>query len=102
MIVTDAALSYIDNILKKHAIGSFLRVCVESGGCAGFQYRFSIECEKNDSDVSISPCIVTDAESSNFLNEAKMDYICSLMEERLVITQPSAQKICGCGNSFDI
>jgi iron-sulfur cluster assembly accessory protein len=102
MISTDAALSYIDNILRKHPKGSFLRICVESGGCAGFQYRFSIDFEKNNQDVSIYPHIISDKESFNFLNGAKLDYICNLMEERLVIMQPSAQKTCGCGNSFDI
>ena len=40
--ISEKAIIQIKNILKNEKVGSFVRILVDSGGCSGFSYKFSI------------------------------------------------------------
>ena len=41
--ITKEAISQFKKILQKENNNSFVRIYVESGGCSGFSYKFSID-----------------------------------------------------------
>src|SRR5436305_1147562 len=50
--MTDRAAQRIGEILKSEP-GAMLRLSVLGGGCSGFQYKFDVERDKADDDVTI-------------------------------------------------
>ena len=80
-----------------------LRVAVKSGGCSGFSYDMYF-----DSDIASDDTItefggvrvVVDPASAPMLIGASLDYKDGLTEAGFAITNPNAQRSCGCGKSF--
>ena len=73
-----------------------LRVFVQGGGCAGFQYGFTFDETQNDDDAVMQKGGVTlliDSMSYQYLVGAKIDYKEGLSGE---------QTTCGCGSSFSV
>ena len=50
--ITNNAQEHIASVLKKDS-ASYFRITVLGGGCAGFQYKFDFENQKNADDVLI-------------------------------------------------
>lgn len=81
----------------------FLRLAVMGGGCAGFQYSFSLDDQVTPDDVVIhqgDARVVVDQTSLTFLKGATVDYKTELMGAHFIIQNPNAVSGCGCGNSF--
>ena len=100
-ITQNAAAKAKEMLTKKN--NKAIRIGVSSGGCAGFEYDFSFENEKNDNDVVVQVDGVNfyvDTESLQKLKGAKVDYVDSLTSAGFKITNPNARKTCGCGQSF--
>jgi len=79
-----------------------LRVAVRPGGCAGFSYEMFFDSERNDEDVTETfgdVTVVVDPSSAQLLQGATLDYKGGL-ESGFAITNPNAQRTCGCGSSF--
>ncbi|HVY13456.1 MAG TPA: iron-sulfur cluster insertion protein ErpA [Alphaproteobacteria bacterium] len=102
--LTDNAAQRIQALRQKEGQPAlFLRLRVDSGGCNGFQYRFSLESAQNADDESFEHSgarLVVDKASLPFLNGAKIDYVSSLSGESFQVKNPSADSSCGCGSSF--
>jgi iron-sulfur cluster assembly accessory protein len=81
-----------------------LRVRVDSGGCSGFQYSFTMDDATEEGDRTISKSdiqIVVDEVSFQFLKGATIDYTEELIKSAFEVTSnPNADSSCGCGNSF--
>jgi iron-sulfur cluster insertion protein len=83
----------------------FFRITVESGGCSGFQYNFSIDYEKKGDDLEFErnkAFVLIDEASFSFLNGTELDYIEDLASCTFVLKNPNASMSCGCGNSFSV
>lgn len=81
----------------------FIRVAIEGGGCAGFQYAFYInESPIIDSDTIINdiPKVVIDSESIKYMRGAIIKYDNTPFSQRVYIDNPGAKSSCGCGTSF--
>lgn len=91
---------------KKGNPALFLRLCVDSGGCAGFQYKFSLETAFNpEEDVSIArddARLVIDKTSLPFLQGAVVEFVSDLSGEMFQVKNPNADSSCGCGTSFSV
>ena len=82
----------------------FLRVTVDSGGCGGFQYAFSLdttlmegeECfEHNGARVAV------DQLTLEYMEGSTVDYEDTLMRAGFAVaSNPKASSKCGCGTSF--
>lgn len=82
-----------------------LRMFVQGGGCSGFQYGFTFDEEQNEDDFDFEfdgVHLLVDAMSSQYLQNAEVDYVESLAGSQFSIKNPNAKTTCGCGSSFAV
>lgn len=79
-----------------------LRLSVVGGGCAGFQYRLSLDQPKADDMIfeSEGQKVFVDPVSMNFVNGSTITYRYELSEAGFDVLNPNTQTACGCGSSF--
>lgn len=85
--------------------GLMLRLAVDGGGCAGFQYRFGLEAAPAQDDVQVEAHGVTmlvDPDSLPFLAGAEVDYVEKIGAAAFEVRNPNAASGCGCGSSFSV
>ena len=102
--ITKSAENHIARaILKDNA--NFFRIAVLGGGCAGFQYKFEFDNNRQKDDIEIKSgniIILIDKISLKLVNGSKIDYVKELIGSSFKITNPQASSSCGCGTSFSI
>ncbi len=84
--------------------GKALRIYVEGGGCAGFQYGLAFD-DKRDADAVIKYDgieVVVDPMSQMYMNGARVDFVEGLYGTGFKIENPNASGGCGCGHSFAV
>lgn len=82
-----------------------LRVAVDGGGCAGFQYSFALADEQQPDDLEVvtdGASLLVDRVSLPFLEGATIDYVENLGGAAFKVTNPNASSSCGCGTSFSV
>ena len=104
LIFTDSAANKVGVLLEDEDSSSMhLRVYVTGGGCAGFQYGFSFDQNKDESDTMVEKNgvkLVVDPMSIQYLLGAEIDFQEDLQGARFVIKNPNASTTCSCGSSF--
>ncbi len=104
IIFTDSAALKVGSLLKDEENTDLnLRVYVTGGGCAGFQYGFSFDENKDDSDTVVikhGVSLIVDPMSIQYLMGAEIDFQEDLQGARFVIKNPNANTTCSCGSSF--
>ncbi len=103
--ITERAARRIGEILKAEPAGAMLRLSVMGGGCSGFQYKFDIEREKADDDVTIvrdGVTVLVDSMSLQYLAGSEVDFIDDLIGASFKVNNPKAKSSCGCGTSFSL
>ncbi len=102
--ITDNAQKHIANIIATDK-SKYFRITVLGGGCAGFQYKFDFDNQKNDDDVLIETneiAVVVDTTSLDLIKGSKIDYVNELIGSSFKIINPQASSSCGCGTSFSM
>jgi iron-sulfur cluster insertion protein len=82
-----------------------LRLAVDGGGCAGFQYRFALDEGAQEGDVeSVTDgvTLVVDSISLPFVAGATVDFVETLGGAAFQVVNPNAASNCGCGTSFSV
>jgi len=101
--VTDDCVKRLEAICDKD---EFLRLCVESGGCSGYQYKFELDTTIAKDDCVLEKQgikIVVDSTSLNFIRGSTIDYEQQLIRAAFrLIKNPKAEDGCSCGASFSI
>ena len=104
IIFTDSAALKVGSLLKDEENSDLnLRVYVTGGGCAGFQYGFSFDENKDESDTVVikhGVSLIVDPMSVQYLMGAEIDFQEDLQGARFVIKNPNANTTCSCGSSF--
>ena len=103
--MTERAARKIGEILKSEPTGAMLRLSVMGGGCSGFQYKFDVERDKADDDVTIDRGGVTllvDSVSLQYLAGSEIDFVDDLIGAAFKVNNPKAKASCGCGTSFSL
>ena len=104
IIFSAAAANKVGALLQDEDNNSMnLRVYVTGGGCAGFQYGFSFDEQKDESDTMVEKNgvkLVVDPMSIQYLQGAEIDFQEDLQGARFVIKNPNATTTCSCGSSF--
>jgi iron-sulfur cluster insertion protein len=103
--LTPAAAARVAAIAGRQGKDPILRLSVEGGGCAGFQYRFELadQVEADDTrTVEGDVTLVVDPMSLDLVRGGAVDYVESLGGAAFQVTNPNAQSGCGCGSSFSV
>ncbi|PZQ45735.1 MAG: iron-sulfur cluster insertion protein ErpA [Micavibrio aeruginosavorus] len=80
-----------------------LRVMVNSGGCQGFEYKFSLDTDVKPDDELFEKDgagVIIDDISLPYMRGAVIDYTDDLIGAYFKIDNPNAASSCGCGTSF--
>jgi len=82
-----------------------LRLSVDGGGCAGFQYRFELADAPGEDDLEVTTdgvALLIDSVSLPFVEGAIVDYVENLGGASFQVRNPNAASNCGCGTSFSV
>ena len=103
--LTPSAAARVAAIAKRQGKPPILRLAVDGGGCAGFQYRFGLA-EGIESDDTVAEqdgvTLVVDEISLDLVRGSAVDFVESLGGAAFQVTNPNAASGCGCGTSFSI
>lgn len=103
--LTPAAAARVAAIAARQGKPAILRLAVDGGGCAGFQYRFGLA-ERVESDDTAAEqdgvTLVVDEISLDLVRGSAVDFVESLGGAAFQVRNPNAASGCGCGTSFSI
>ena len=83
----------------------FLKVEVIGGGCSGLSYKMDFTNQSNDDDQIFEHQdlkVVTNKKSLLYLIGTELDYSDGLNGKGFEWNNPSATRVCGCGESFSV
>ena len=103
--LSPSAAARVAAIAAKQAKPAILRLSVDGGGCAGFQYRFGLAetVEADDAQArQDGVTLVVDPISLDLVRGAVVDFVESLGGASFQVTNPNAASGCGCGTSFSV
>ncbi|MBV9840839.1 MAG: iron-sulfur cluster insertion protein ErpA [Sphingomonadaceae bacterium] len=103
--LTSSAAARVAAIAVKTGKPPILRLSVDGGGCAGFQYVFGLAEAVADEDERIERdgvTLVVDPVSLDLLRGSAVDYVENLGGAAFKVINPNAASGCGCGSSFSI
>ncbi|MFZ4519666.1 MAG: iron-sulfur cluster insertion protein ErpA [Microthrixaceae bacterium] len=102
--LTDSAATKVKSLIEAEGDEQLaLRVAVRPGGCSGFAYEMFFDTDVADDDLTQAygdVRVVVDPSSAQLLTGATLDYKDGLDQSGFAITNPNAQRTCGCGQSF--
>ena len=102
--LTDSAATKVQQLIEAEGEDELaLRVAVRPGGCSGFAYEMFFDSDVATDDVTIEQGgvkVIVDPSSAQLLTGATLDYKDGLDQSGFAITNPNAQRTCGCGQSF--
>ena len=82
-----------------------LRLSVDGGGCAGFQYRFELADGHDADDIEVltdGVGLLVDSVSLPLVAGSVVDYVENLGGAAFQVRNPNAASNCGCGTSFSV
>lgn len=104
--LTDSAVSKLRDLIEQEGNPNLmLRVFVTGGGCSGFQYGFTFDENRQETDSVVEAdgvTILVDMMSAQYLMGASIDYKEDLEGAQFMISNPNATTTCGCGSSFGV
>jgi iron-sulfur cluster insertion protein len=102
--LTDSAATKVKQLIEAEGDADLaLRVAVRPGGCSGYSYEMFFDSEIDAEDVTVTygdVKVVVDPASAQLLSGASLDYKDGLQGAGFHINNPSAERTCGCGQSF--
>ncbi len=103
--LTASAAARVAAIAARQGRPAVLRLSVDGGGCAGFQYVFGLAETVASDDVTAERdgvTLVVDPVSLDLVRGSHVDYVESLGGSAFRVENPNAASGCGCGTSFSI
>jgi iron-sulfur cluster assembly accessory protein len=103
--LTPSAAARVAAIAGKQGKPAILRLSVDGGGCAGFQYKFGLTDTVEGDDIVAEHDgvrLVVDAVSLDLVRGSAVDYVENMGGASFRVTNPNAASGCGCGTSFSI
>ena len=99
MIITEAARNKVDQVLNGEG---FLEICLQGGGCSGYQIKLKGSSEIPSDAKMLSDTIFSDPISLDLLGDAEMDWDNDPFSPSFKFTPPTGSHSCGCGSSFQL
>ena len=105
MTISDSAVGEVASLLlgKGAPAGHGLRISVQRGGCAGWQYVMEVAAPGPGDDVIERDAarLIVAADSRDFLSGCEIDFVDELSDRGFRINNPNSERSCGCGTSFE-
>lgn len=102
--LTDNAATKVKQLIDAEGEdGLALRVAVRPGGCSGYSYEMFFDTDVAADDLTSTfgeVSVVVDPSSAQLLAGATLDYTDGLDKAGFAISNPNAERSCGCGQSF--
>jgi iron-sulfur cluster assembly protein/iron-sulfur cluster insertion protein len=104
-LLSDAAAEKVKSLIaaEEQSESLVLRVAVRPGGCSGFSYEMFFDTDVAPDDLQVENGgvkVVIDPASQEMLKGAMLEYKDGLQGAGFSISNPNAQRSCGCGQSF--
>ena len=106
--LTETASNKVRSLIEmqnKSDQGYGLRVFIQGGGCAGFQYGFDLDNKQKETD-NVIEChgvkVFLDRKSALYLIGSEIDYEETMMQSGFKVSNPNSESSCGCGISFSV
>ena len=99
MVITEAARKKVDQVLTGDG---FLEICLQGGGCSGYQIKLKGTSEIPSDAQMLSDTIFSDPISLDLLGDAEMDWDDDPFSPSFKFPPPSGSHSCGCGSSFQL
>ncbi len=102
--LTESAAQRIEQVMQQEHVGG-LRLAVQGGGCAGFNYviKFDQAARPNDRIFEFHGAkVFVDPKSFQYLDGLTLDYKSDLMQQTFLFQNPNAKHSCSCGTSFSV
>jgi len=103
--LSPSAAARVAAIAARQGKPAILRLSVDGGGCAGFQYKFGLADAVAADDAQAAQdgvTLVVDPVSLDLVRGSVVDFVESLGGAAFQVTNPNAASGCGCGTSFSI
>ena len=103
--LTPSAAARVAAIASKQGKPAILRLSVDGGGCAGFQYKFGLADAIESDDIIAEQDgvrLVVDSVSLDLVRGSAVDFVENMGGASFRVTNPNAASGCGCGTSFSI
>jgi iron-sulfur cluster assembly accessory protein len=103
--LSPSAAARVAAIAARQGKPAVLRLSVEGGGCAGFQYRFDLADDISAEDLAVvtdGVTLVVDDVSLDLVRGSVVDFVENLGGAAFQVTNPNAASGCGCGTSFSV
>ncbi|MFD1950260.1 iron-sulfur cluster insertion protein ErpA [Sphingomonas arantia] len=103
--LTPSAAKRVSLIAERQGKPAILRLAVDGGGCAGFQYKFGLADLIESDDTAATRdgvTLVVDPMSLDLVRGSAVDFVDSLGGSAFRVTNPNAASGCGCGTSFSV
>ena len=103
--LSEAAAGRVAKIAERQGKPAILRLSVEGGGCAGFQYKFGLaDGAEADDTIAVTDgvSLVVDEMSLDLVRGSIVDFVESLGGAAFQVRNPNAASGCGCGTSFSV
>ena len=97
MTVTEAAQNKVNQVLNGEG---FLEVCLEGGGCSGYQIKLKGTQSIPEDAEMLTDTIFSDSVSLDLLADTVMDWNDDPFKPSFKFTPPTDSHSCGCGSSF--
>lgn len=102
--LTAKAIEMVKEAMEAEKLdGHGLRVFVQGGGCAGFQYGLDFDDKPRAGDFEMTfdgLTVYVDSISAMHLEGTSIDYVMGISGAGFKFNNPGAKTTCGCGSSF--
>jgi iron-sulfur cluster assembly accessory protein len=105
MTISETAVGEVAALLRsKDAPADHgLRISVERGGCAGWQYLMQVAAPQSGDQLVVrdDARVIVAADSLDLLRGCEIDFADELSDRGFRINNPNSSRNCGCGTSFE-
>ena len=99
MTITESAQNKVNQVLNGEG---YLEVCLEGGGCSGYQIKLKGASEVPTDAKMLTETIFSDSASLDLLGDTEMDWSDDPFKPSFKFTPPTGSHSCGCGSSFQL
>ena len=103
--LTESAVKRIAEVMQQQEQVGGLRLAVQGGGCAGFNYVIKFDKAPRPKDHVFAfngAKVFVDPKSFQYLDGLTLDYKSDLIQQAFVFHNPNAKHSCSCGTSFSV